>query len=191
MKNSPHRVIGLSRRTKASPKSPSPHLEDSHRTPTTMSHEDIIERKASTSFYATTSPLRAKTGTRYSDRLEISEQPQSSKPFKQTHETKRSFIEERSRPSAEEQQYNYPPEINRRGNFESSKFSSSRDTTAAPVKTRDLPSTPSPKLETQGNSESSKKEKTEAVEKASHVHPKLPDYDNFAAHFLALRQNNK
>ncbi|TYK10119.1 Ist1 domain-containing protein [Cucumis melo var. makuwa] len=224
MKNSPRRVIGLSRRTKASPRSPSPQLENSHRNPT--SHEDIIERKAPTGFYATASPLRAKTGTRYSDRSEIPEQPQSSKPFKQTYDTKRSFVEERSRPSAEEQQYNYPPEINRQGNFESSKFSSSKDTTAAPVKTRvkssnleqpqskkpskpipettkslheerfksptkDLPSTPSPKLETQGNSESSKKEKTKAVEKASHVHPKLPDYDNFAAHFLALRQNNK
>lgn len=226
MKNSPRRVIGLSRRTKASPKRPSPHLEDSSRTP--MSHEDITERKASTSFYAPTLPLKAKTGTSYSDRYEISDQPQSSKPLKQTHETKRSYNEERLKStSAEEQQYNYPPELDRRGNFESSKFpSSSRETTAASVKTwaessnseqpqstkpskpipetkrsfheerlksptKELPSNPSPKLETQGNSESSRKENTKAVEKASHVHPKLPDYDNFAAHFLSLRKNHK
>lgn len=224
MKNSPRRVIGLSRRTKASPKSPSPYSEDSDRTPT--SHEDVTERKASKSYYASTSPLKENTRTRYSDRLEISEQPQSSKPFKQTPETKRSYNEERLKSSAKEQQSNYPQELDRRGNFESSKFSSSRDTTAASVKTRaqssnseqpqstkpskpipetrrsfheerltsstkELPSHPSPKLETQGNSESSKKEKTKAVEKASHVHPKLPDYDNFAAHFLSLRQNNK
>ncbi|XP_038879144.1 uncharacterized protein LOC120071136 [Benincasa hispida] len=225
MKNSPRRVIGLSRRTKASPKSPSPQLEDSYGMPT--SHEDRTERKASTSFYASASPLKAKTGTRYSDRLETSEQPQSSKPFKQTHETKRSYIEERLKSSAQEQHHIYPPELDRPDNFESSKFSSfSRETTAASVKaraescnleqpqstkpskpipetkrsfheerlkssTKELPSNPSPKLATRGNPESPKKEKNKAVEKASHVHPKLPDYDNFAAHFLSLRQNPK
>ncbi|XP_022927973.1 filaggrin isoform X1 [Cucurbita moschata] len=220
VENSPHRVMGLSRRTKASPKTPSSRMEDSYGTPT--SHEDVSERKASRSYDASKSPLKAKTGTRYSDHYESSRQPQSSKPFNQTPETKRSYNEERLKSSAKERQSYYPPpELDRLGNFESS-----RGTTAASAKTRaqssnseqsqsmkpskpspetrrsfheerptsstkERLSNPSPKMETQDNTESSEKEKTKAVEKASHVHPKLPDYDNFAAHFLSLRQNNK
>ncbi|XP_022159240.1 uncharacterized protein LOC111025657 isoform X2 [Momordica charantia] len=229
VKNSPHRLIGLSRRTTASPKTPSSYVEDSYGTPT--SHDDVTEQKASRSYYSSPAPLKAKTGTRTSSRLESSEQPQSSKPFKQTPETKMPLNEERLKSSAKEQQSNYPPELDRQGNSESSKFSSARETTTASVKTwaqtrnshylanseqptqstkpskpipeskrsfheerltsstKELPSNPSPEVETQGDSESSKREKMKAVQKASHVHPKLPDYDDFAAHFRSLRQN--
>lgn len=59
--------------------------------------------------------------------------------------------------------------------------------------TRDHSSGVLPKMSTSGSSGISNTEGSSVVtpstEKASHVHPKLPDYDSFAAHFQSLRQS--
>ncbi|KAK4270295.1 hypothetical protein QN277_023348 [Acacia crassicarpa] len=58
------------------------------------------------------------------------------------------------------------------------------------------PSNPSPKKVTPDNLEASGSSKTDgdasSKDKAtSHVHPKLPDYDSFAAHFLSLKKGRQ
>ncbi|XP_034913299.1 uncharacterized protein [Populus alba] len=83
---------------------------------------------------------------------------------KQISESKRSLREETPKSSAREQPFSSPPKPVATDSAQSSKTSSTRG---------EPPS------------------RENSINKPSHVHPKLPDYDTFAAHLLSLRQDHQ
>ena len=83
---------------------------------------------------------------------------------KQISESKRSLREETPKSSAREQPFSSPPKPVATDSAQSSKTSSTRG---------EMPS------------------RENSINKPSHVHPKLPDYDTFAAHLLSLRQDHQ
>ncbi|CAK7352690.1 unnamed protein product [Dovyalis caffra] len=96
-----------------------------------------------------------------SRQLPRSTEQAASKPIS---ESKRSLHEEKLKSLAQEQPFNSPPKTVATGSTRSSKTSNSHG---------EMPS------------------RENSINKASHVHPKLPDYDTFAAHLLSLRQNHQ
>lgn len=56
---------------------------------------------------------------------------------------------------------------------------------------KDQPSKSLPKSVTSSKAESTPTKEAPPTEKASHVHPKLPDYDSLTAHLLSLRSNRQ
>lgn len=83
---------------------------------------------------------------------------------KQISESKRSLHEETLKSSAREQPFSSPPKPVATDSAQSSKTSSTHGETPS---------------------------RENSINKPSHVHPKLPDYDTFAAHLLSLRQNHQ
>lgn len=83
---------------------------------------------------------------------------------KQISESKRTLREETLKSSAREQPCSSPPKPVAADSAQSSKTSSTHG---------EMPS------------------RENSINKPSHVHPKLPDYDTFAAHLLSLRQNHQ
>ncbi|KAL9399332.1 hypothetical protein Peur_008293 [Populus x canadensis] len=83
---------------------------------------------------------------------------------KQISESKRSLHEETLKSSAREQPFSSPPKPVATDSTQSSKTSSTHGETPS---------------------------RENSINKPSHVHPKLPDYDTFAAHLLSLRQNHQ
>ncbi|XP_057468196.1 uncharacterized protein LOC130757478 [Actinidia eriantha] len=66
--------------------------------------------------------------------------------------------------------------------------SSATEQPSSPLKTAKSGSTESPKASTSSGETPSRES---SLNKASHVHPKLPDYDTLTAHFLSLRVNRQ
>ncbi|XP_050218077.1 uncharacterized protein LOC126668897 [Mercurialis annua] len=92
------------------------------------------------------------------------EQRKSTEPAKSISESKQSSREKNLKPSVREQSSSRPSRTVTSGGAESTKTSVSR---------ADPPS------------------RENSIDKASHVHPKLPDYDTITAHLLSLRQNRQ
>ncbi|KAF2304045.1 hypothetical protein GH714_026636 [Hevea brasiliensis] len=93
-----------------------------------------------------------------------SEQRRSAEPSKPIMESKRYSQEENLKTSAWEQRSNPPLRTVSSGAAESTKASCSKDDTLS---------------------------RENSINKASHVHPKLPDYDALTAHLLSLRQHRQ
>ncbi|KAG5243458.1 WASH complex [Salix suchowensis] len=83
---------------------------------------------------------------------------------KQISESKRSLRQENLKSSDREKPFSSPPKKVATGSAQSSKTSSTHGETPS---------------------------RENSIKKASHVHPKLPDFDTFEAHLLSLRQNRQ
>ncbi|KAG8636155.1 hypothetical protein MANES_16G104700v8 [Manihot esculenta] len=132
--------------------------------PISESKQSVLEESSSRSSY-TTDTQHYPPQSKNSDNWRSSEQHRSAEPSKPIQEPKRSSQEENRKSSAREQPSNPPPRTASSGAGESTKASYSKDATP-----------PS---------------RENSINKASHVHPKLPDYDALTAHLLSLRQNRQ
>ncbi|KAF2285161.1 hypothetical protein GH714_038899 [Hevea brasiliensis] len=130
--------------------------------PILQSKRSLMKESSSRSSYTTDTQHNPQS--KNSDNQGSFEQRKSAESSKLIQESKRSTREENLKSSAKEQTSNPPPRTVSSGGGESKKTSSSK---------ADTPS--------RGNS----------FNKASHVHPKLPDYDTLTAHLLSLRQNRQ
>ncbi|KAL2533188.1 Spindle pole body protein [Abeliophyllum distichum] len=143
---------------------------------TRLDSESGFERKPSTS-NSTGTPQESRSQTRISDKRENPEQPNSAKAASKPMNS--SFSRAYERPTQEKPAY---------ATVQESKISR---------KSSDIEqqSSPQPKKEALESSENPKptssktsSNKENSATKASHVHPKLPDYDTIAAQLQSLRQ---
>lgn len=197
--NSRERIgAGLSRRTKAG--APSAHRNTNLKS--TFASDESKERSADSrsslrSSYPTETSTRPHSAADEAYSLRSSEQSRYSKEAKgePISETKRSSHEETSKSTAMEQP---PSSISKKTS--SSKSGMSEDSPKSTA--REQPSLPIRKKVSSaksGMSESSKAatpslesaSREDSFNRASHVHPKLPDYDTFAATMQSLRANRK
>lgn len=126
------------------------------------SHVESFSRSS----YATDTQRNPQSQPKSSDHWAHSVQPRSAEQEtpKPIPESKRPLHKESLNSSAREKPFNPSPMTVASGSTENSKTSSSRGETPS---------------------------RENSINKASHVHPKLPDYDTLTAHLLSLRQNRQ
>ncbi|KAF9680458.1 hypothetical protein SADUNF_Sadunf06G0123200 [Salix dunnii] len=125
------------------------------------------EESSSRSSDAIASQLKPLSVSKSSDYWESSGPPHRSAEqaaSKQVSESRRSLREENLKSSDREKSFSSPPKKVATDSAQSSKTSSTHGETPS---------------------------RENSVKKASHVHPKLPDFDTFEAHLLSLRQNRQ
>ncbi|XP_037493103.1 uncharacterized protein LOC105637790 isoform X2 [Jatropha curcas] len=129
-----------------------------------QSKRSTYEESSSRRSYSTDNQQNHSSQFKSSDYRGTSEQRRPAEPSKSIPESKRFSREESMKSSSREQPSNPPSRTASSSGAESAKSSSSH-----------------------GNAPS----RENSINKASHVHPKLPDYDTLTAHLLSLRQNRQ
>ncbi|XP_027070344.1 uncharacterized protein [Coffea arabica] len=216
-----HLGSGISRRTKASPSSSTlvSNLKGGSNSRMQVNPDSSVERNPKRHYYGVETPQESRTRTRNSDQQADSQQPSSAKVVSNPSfmssiplpEENKSSSRVEQLPSSEQKvdtSRSRTRHSDQPGNSEqpsSAKVASNPSLVSKvslPEEKRkssglEQPKSSERKLETSDSTENQKTasgsafSREDSLKKASHVHPKLPDYDTLAAKFQALRTNRQ
>ncbi|KAJ4846286.1 hypothetical protein Tsubulata_008808 [Turnera subulata] len=210
---------GFSRRTKAYPSKSDrdSHSKPAALSESSVVEDFTTERKSSFGSYATKTHSQPQLQNRILNHTGSTEQrsseeaaaskpiTQSTSPWREESSSKSSAMDNEQGPPSHVKISDYQassrqpriagqatskpiPEFKRSGREEGPKSSASKQTFTPPSQ----PVAPdSAETSKHASSYGETPSRENSIGKASHVHPKLPDYDSFTAHLLSLRQNRR